>query len=400
MTDQPAFHRRPSVLLFLSVMAMVLGQSLVFTLLPLLGREVGLREIEVGIIITLSSAVYALAARSWGRRSDLLGRRRVLLVGLAGYTLGTLLFAGLFWLGMQDWLRGLLLWTCLVLARCAQSLVMAGTMPAANAYMSDITGPDTRTAGMARLGAASSTGTIIGPAAGGLLAAASLLAPLLLAAAITAVAFLAVLWWLPESPRHDAAGGGGRGEALAFLDPRYRRVLLVAIAMLVGYSVVQQTLAFYFQDILALPSQAAARQVGLALMLSAAVALLAQGLLVQRLRWPAPRLTRAGVAALVAGSLLLGLAASLPALYLGVGLCGLGIGLAYPACMAMASLAVPAEEQGALAGLTSAVPALGSIIGPVLGTGLYQLDPQLPYLANAALLLPVLWMTRGLSAAR
>lgn len=393
MTDLPAAHRRATALLFLSVMAMVLGQSLVFTLLPLLGREVGLREIEVGIIITLSSAVYALAARSWGRRSDELGRRRVLLFGLAGYTAGTLLFAALFWLGLQDWLRGMLLWTCLVVARCAQSLVMAGTMPAANAYMSDITSADTRTAGMARLGAASSTGTIIGPACGGLLAAASLLAPLVLAAAITGLAFLAVWWWLPESPRHDA-GGAGRGVALGFLDPRYRRALLVAIAMLVGYSVVQQTLAFYFQDILALDSQAAARQVGFALMLSAAVALLAQGLLVQRLRWPAARLTRAGLGALALGSLLLGLAGSLPALYLGVGLCGLGIGLAYPACMALASLAVPAEEQGALAGLTSAVPALGSIIGPVLGTGLYQVDPHLPYLANAALLLPVLWVTR------
>jgi MFS family permease len=59
----------------------------------------------------------------------------------------------------------------------------------------------------------------------------------------------------------------------------------------------------------------------------------------------------------------------------------------------MASLAVGPDEQGALAGLTSAVPALGSIIGPVLGTGLYQLHPQLPYLANALLLLPPLWLS-------
>ncbi|MDF3029636.1 MAG: transporter [Moraxellaceae bacterium] len=391
MPAQPA--ARHFTLLFLAVMSMALGQTLVFTLLPLLGRAVGLREIQVGIIITASSAVYALAARFWGRRSDVLGRRRVILFGLAGYTAGTLLFAGLFWLGMIDALQGLLLWSCLIVARCAQSLVMAGTMPGANAYVSDLTTPETRTAGLAKLGAANSTGTIIGPAAGGLLAAISLLAPLFFAAAITGLCLLVMLWKLPESPRHGATSPEQAGRALAFTDPRYRRVLLVGIVMLMCFSVVQQTLAFYFQDILQLGAQQAAQQVGLALMLSAVVALVAQAVLVQRLGWSAARLSLAGVLGLLAGSLVLGAAGTLPALYLGVGLCGLGIGLAYPACLAMASLAVTPDEQGALAGLTSAVPALGSIIGPVLGTGLYQVNPHLPYFANALLLLLPLWLS-------
>jgi MFS family permease len=391
MSPLPAATSRSFTLLFLAVMAMALGQTLVFTLLPLLGRAVGLQEIQVGLIITASSAVYALAARFWGRRSDALGRRRVILFGLAGYTVGTLLFAGLFRLGMDGVLSGLVLWGCLIAARCTQSLLMAGTMPGASAYVSDLTTAESRTAGLARLGAANSTGTIIGPAAGGLLAAVSLLAPLLFAAAITGLCLLLLLWWLPESPRATSAAPAG--QALAFGDPRYRRVLLIAVAMLVGFSVVQQTLAFYFQDVLRLDSREAAKQVGLALMLSAVVALTAQALLVQRLGWSAARLTLCGVASLMAGSLVLGLVATKGWLFFGVGCCGLGIGLAFPACLAMASLAVGPDEQGALAGLTSAVPALGSIIGPVLGTGLYQLHPQLPYLANALLLLPALWLS-------
>lgn len=387
-----AASRQPFTLLFLAIMSMVLGQTLVFALLPLLGREVGLKELQVGIIITLSSAVYALAARYWGRRSDVLGRRAVLLVGLSGYTAGTLLFAGLFWLGMLGWMEGLLLWGGLILARCAQSLVMAGTMPAANAYISDITTPAMRTAGLARLGAAHSTGTIIGPACGGLLAALHLLAPLVFAALITGLCLVAVALRLPESPRH-AARADAAPVQLRYTDPRFRLVLLITVAMLVAFSVVQQTLAFYFQDILRLDSQQAARHVGLALMLSAVVALAAQALLVQRLDWPPARLTLWGMASLAAGSLLLGLAHAPGGLYAGVALCGLGIGLAYPACTALASLAVGADEQGALAGLTSSVPALGSIIGPVLGTGLYQVNAHLPYLANAVLLLPALWLS-------
>lgn len=387
--------RQTSVLLFLSVMAMALGQTLVFTILPLLGRAVGLREIQVGVIITLSSIVYATAARFWGRQSDHLGRRRVMIIGLSGYALGTLIFASLFYVGMKGWLAGYALWLCLIVARCGQSMIMAGTMPAANAYTSDITTVETRTAGMARLGAANSTGTIIGPACGGLLAAFNLLTPLLFAALATALCALLVRWRLPESPRHVAAlesTGGQVSRKLGYWDVRYRQVLLVAVLMLVSFSVVQQTLAFYFQDILHLSSRAAAAKVGLAMMMSAIIALLVQTALARWLRWPASRLTLGGMVALLTGSATLAMATAQVPLFLGVGLCGLGIGLAFPACLAMASLSVSAEEQGALAGITSSVPAIGSIIGPVLGTALYQFKPSAPYLTNILILLPALWL--------
>ena len=178
-------ERRIYGLLLGAIAAMAMGQTLVFALLPLIGRAVGLRELQIGVIITASSAVYAVATRMWGRRSDRVGRKRVIVIGLCGYTLGTLLFTSLFWLGFRNVLAGWALWLALVTARCLQSTVMAGTMPAANAYVSDITSAATRTVGIARLGAANSTGTIVGPAVGGLLAGLSLLAPLYFAAAMT-----------------------------------------------------------------------------------------------------------------------------------------------------------------------------------------------------------------------
>ena len=99
-----------------------------------------------------------------------------------------------------------LLWAALVIARCLQSTVMAGTMPAASAYVSDITTPATRTVGIARLGAANSIGTIIGPAIGGLLAGISLLAPLYFAALVTFACLLLIAFRLPESPRPPVTG--------------------------------------------------------------------------------------------------------------------------------------------------------------------------------------------------
>ena len=390
MSDLPVPERRIHSLLFITIVTMAMGQTLVFALLPLIGRAVGLAELQVGIIITASSAVYALATRVWGRRSDHLGRRRVILIGLAGYTVGTLVFTSLFWLGFETVLRGLMLWTALIVARCLQSSVMAGTMPAASAYISDITHAGNRTVGIARLGAANSTGTILGPALGGLLAGISLLAPLYFAAGMTFISFVLILFFLPDSPRSEEKGSHGPSRKLDYRDVRYRHFLLIAAAMLTAFSVVQQTLGFYFQDALHLSSQQAARQVGFALMGAATVSLIAQGVLVQRLKWPAWRLIHIGLLALLLGSVSLAIGASAAWLFAGVGLCGLGIGLSYPGCVAAATLTVDAEDQGSLAGLTTSLPAIGSIVGPVLGTGLYELSSHWPYACNILILLPLM----------
>lgn len=383
--------RRIFPLLLTAVVTMAMGQTLVFALLPLLGREVGLRELQVGIIITASSIVYALATRVWGRRSDQMGRRRVILIGLAGYTVGTLVFTSFFWLGFEDILRGLFLWVALIVVRCLQSTVMAGTMPATNAYISDITTVQTRTSGLAQIGAANSIGTIIGPAVGGVLAGISLLAPLYFAAAMTFLALILVGWLLPESPQQlQQAGQPQHSVKLRYGDRRYRHLLIIATLMFIAFSVVQQTLGFYFQDALQLSSQDAAKQVGFALMLSAVLALVAQGVVVQRLAWPAWRLIIVGLMALTLGSLFLTIGGHAVLLYAGVSCCGFGIGLCHPGCIGLASMSVDNHEQGSLAGLTSALPALGSIVGPLLGTGLYEIAPYLTYAANLFILVAVL----------
>lgn len=382
-------ERRIYALLLAAIATMTMGQTLVFALLPLIGRGVGLRELQIGVIITASSAVYALSARIWGWRSDRLGRKRVIMIGLTGYTIGTLIFTSLFWLGFEHLLRGVFLWLALITARCLQSSVMAGTMPASNAYVSDITSAQSRTVGIARLGAANSTGSIIGPAIGGMLAGISLLAPLYFAALMTFISLLLIWLFLPESPRALVPSHHATPVPLNFSDPRYRHFLLIATVMFTAFSVVIQTLGFYFQDTLHLPSQQAAQKLGFALMLSAALSLLAQSLLVQYLRWSSWRLIHSGIFLLIVGSVLLTIGGTVFFLFAGVGCCGLGIGLSYPGCVAASSLTVSADEQGALAGLTTAIPAIGSIIGPVLGTGLYELSPHWPYAGNLILLIPV-----------
>ena len=172
------FHteRAKRTLLF-SLVSVGMGFTVLFPILAPLGREMGLSEIQITTIIGSSGLVVFLTSPIWGRRSDAWGRKRVLLCGLFGFSAGTFLFNSVLYLGLAGILTGSLLFIALVIARVTHASVMSASMPAANAYMADITDAASRTRGMAAAGAANNIGTILGPAVAGL-AVISLLPPL------------------------------------------------------------------------------------------------------------------------------------------------------------------------------------------------------------------------------
>ena len=75
---------------------------------------------------------------------------------------------------------------------------------------------------------------------------------------------------------------------------------------------------------------------------------------------------------------------------MGMAFVGLGMGMAAPGFISAASMAVEPKEQGAVAGLTSAGPALGFIVGPTLGAALYQWNSILPYSVTTLLFIPLI----------
>ena len=79
-------------------------------------------------------------------------------------------------------------------------------------------------------------------------------------------------------------------------------------------------------------------------------------------------------------------------------LVGLGIGFGMPAIMALASLRVASEEQGRVAGLASACPSLGFVLGPLVGTGLYSVDHRFPYMLVVVLMVPLAFLVWRLRA--
>ena len=390
---------RPLLILIAALMATGIGQSLVFAILAPLGREVGLNEVQITSIIALSALVFAFASPWWGRLSDRIGRKPVILIGLVGYTVGTVLFTSVFLAGLAGVLSGVTLYAIALLARCSQSVIMSATSPAATAYAADVTLPTERTSAMAKLGTANSLGMILGPAVSGALAALGLLAPLYFAGALAAAA--ALLVWrtlnaLPASQRREH----GRPRRLRYLDPRIRRFVITAIALFTGFSAIQQTLGFQLQDKLLLDGIRTAQYTGSALMVSATFTFVVQVTVMQRLKLPPRVFVRTGLASLALGSLCVAAFQGFAILALGMAFMGTGLGLCMPAITAGASLAVSAEEQGGAAGVISACPAVGFVAGPVIGGSIYPLAPWGPAVFACLVLLATIGLLAGTASSK
>lgn len=362
--------------LLLASAAMGFAQTVLFAILAPLGREVGLVEVQIGAIISSSSLTLFLISPFWGRASDIWGRRKILLIGLFGYSVGTVLFAGVFQAALLGYLIPVTALVLLIVTRVANATVMAAVAPSANAYMADITTVTDRIKGMGAIGAAGNIGSILGPAIGGLLASISLLTPLYFSVLLTLAAAVLTLYALPELPKPIVVK---KPDKLKYTDPRIFPLVVAGVLLFMGFAIVQQTIAFRFQDMLGLDGIQTAKIVGISLMFSAAAALFVQLLVIPRLSVRPFVLLRISMPMMMISFAMMGLGETQWVLILAMCILGLGMGLAGPGFMAGASVAVSSEEQGAVAGVAGSCPPLGFVVGPLLGTYLYSIDGALPY---------------------
>jgi MFS family permease len=381
--------RQQITVLILGLMATGIGQSLVFAILPPLGREVNLNEVQITSIIAVSALVFGIASPRWGRLSDRVGRKPIMIVGLVGYTVGTFLFTSVFYAGLSGLLSGTALYIVLLIARCSQSVIMSATNPASAAYAADHSSPDQRTRTMAQLGTASSMGTIIGPAVSGALATLGLLAPLYFAGALAALAALFIWRKLPPTPEPDLVSRPVRVR-VRYTDPRVIRYLGAAIGLFFGFSGIQQTLGFQLQDKMHLTGIETAQHTGAALMVSAMFTFLTQMTVMQRLKLRPPQFIRFGLLSMLFGALFIANFDTFAVLAVGMAFLGTGLGMCVPAISAGASLSVTPEEQGAVAGMVSSCPAIGFSGGPVIAGVLYQIHGPLAALFSASVFFLVL----------
>jgi MFS family permease len=376
---------RPLALLFLTLFNSILGLSILFPIIGPLARELHFSEVQTGLFSTGYALMQFLLAPYWGRRSEVLGRKPILLRGILGFAVGFFLFALFGWLGFKGVLVGLPLFGLMLASRLLGGAFSSATLPTAQAYLADITSREQRTQNFALLGAAFGLGVIFGPAIGAGLSGFGLLVPVLFSAGLAVLNAIFVFFALPESRKAEERPA--IPPKLAWTDSRVWPILLLGLVVNLSSVAMEQTVAFYYQDRLGLSAERTAQTVGIALVAFGLVAVFIQGFVVRLVRWPPRTLLAVGLPMALLGYLSLVAAKAFWPLTAALVLLGAGGAFAGPGVTAAQSLAVSDDEQGAVAGLSSSAQALGRMLGPLVGTGLYGLRPEYPYLFSAFLVL-------------
>ena len=385
--------------LFLIVFVDLVGFGLVIPLLPFYAVRFAASPQEVTALMAAYSLMQLFAAPFWGRVSDRIGRRPVLMVSLAANILAYL------WLGFAD-----ALW--MLYAARALSGACAGNIAAAQAYIADVTPAEGRARGMGMIGAAFGLGFIIGPALGGVLAGADpqtadLARPAWLAAALSAVALAGVLLLLRESLRpqeHPGAERRGRVEAVrrALNRPVLARLVLIFFLLILGFAGMESTFALWALRQFGWGPRAVGGVFAFVGVLSAVL----QGGLIGRLarRFGEERLVLGGLALLALGLVAMPFAGDLAALALALSALAIGLGLTQPSLTALVSRRAGAAEQGEVLGVTQSAGSLARVLGPTAAGWFFaSFGRASPFWWEAALIVAALFLAwpllRGLDEA-
>ena len=366
----------PLVIIFVTVFIDLLGFGIIIPLLPFYAESFHASAFTIGLLGTSFSLMQFLFSPVWGRWSDRIGRKPIILVGLMGSCLSYL---------------GLALSTSLAMLFVARIIggIAGANIPTAQAYIADVTTPENRARGMGMVGAAFGLGFIFGPALGGVLTRFSPETPMWFASALCLGNFIAAWFLLPESRSVDAKTKNlGRIEAFRHAAKNPTLLLLLSLFFLV-------TLAFSgFEATFAIFSEAkfgfTASTIGFVFAFIGVILALVQGVLVGKVVKiiREPRLIPLAIFAIALGIGLIPFVWNVPTLLVALGILAIGMGFNNPSLTSMVSRTADPDDQGGILGLASSLGSLGRVVGPAFGGYLYDsYGMTTPYVTAATLML-------------
>ena len=391
----PASKKTPLAIIFVTVFIDLLGFGIVLPLLPRYAKAFDAEGWQMGLLMASFSAMQLVFAPIWGGISDRIGRRPVLLVGLAGSTISYAMFGYATTLGAAGTMLGLGVLPWLFVTRIGAGIAGA-TIPTAQAYIADCTSRENRTKGMALIGAAFGIGFTFGPLIGAAFVSDEVGGPPspmagYVAAILSGCAFLWALVKLPESLKKGESEAAGkfhlRHISAAFSSAAIGMVLLTIFVTTCAFAQFETTLSV-LTEALGVPDSKnflIFAYVGFVLTLS-------QGFIVRRLstRLAPQTLALGGTVIMIAGLLLIGFAGrngSVMQLMCVLPIAVVGFSAVTPSLQALLSLRTATDKQGEVLGLGQSMSALARICGPVIGMLLFHEDHVAwPYWAGAAMM--------------
>ncbi|MFQ5823123.1 MAG: MFS transporter [bacterium] len=366
--NSKAFYNSQLGIIFLVIFIDLIGFGIVIPLLPLYADKYGASPFIIGLLAISFSGMQFLFNPVWGRISDHVGRRPIILISVTGSVVSYALFG---WAPTLVWL---------FISRLAAGFFGAN-IATAMAYIADITTPENRSKGMGLIGAAFGLGFIFGPALGGFLGQYSYSLAGYGAAVLSFLALMLAMVRLPES-RYPAKN--------AVINLPNQKVSLLAYFKPIGQVIrkpeVAQPLIVYFLVVLAISNmqmtfplftktvfQFDVRENGYLFAYVGILAAILQGGMIGNLsqKFGDGPLAIFGTGMIMVGLVFIPFAKTWPFLLIVLSILAIGTGLNTPTLISLVSISTDESQQGEILGVNRSVSSLARIIGPLWGGWTY-----------------------------
>ena len=363
-------------LMFFTVFIDLIGFGIIIPVLPLYAKEFGADGLTVGLLLTSYSLMQFFFAPMWGRLSDRIGRRPVLMISLLCSAIGYSIW------GFSNSLAMLFL-----------SRIVAGfgnaNLAVAQAYISDVTPEEYRSQGMGMIGAAFGLGFVLGPAIAGISSHFGVHPNTLgfFAAffSIVDLIFTAIYLKEPENRSQSSHNPFANGASFYFqtvTDKRFFLTMFIIFISTFAFANMETTLvlltAQYYNFTM---TENSYLFTGLGL-----VMVFIQGFLIRKIgkKYADAPLISIGTALITVGLIMVPITHSLFILCVGLILLASGSGINNPSASSLLSKLAPREHTGGIMGVGQSMSTLGRILGPAVGGYLFDKGPSAPYWLGAA----------------
>jgi MFS family permease len=384
-------NRKPSLLvIFLSVFIDLIGFGIVLPLLPGYAEDnfrpdFSAKGLAIGGIIASFSLMQFLFAPAWGKLSDRIGRRPVMLISNLGAAGSYALFA------IASGMSGTtgLIW---ILASRIFAGICGANLSVASAYIADISPPEKRSARMGLIGMAFGLGFIFGPALGAFAIEIfkSKEAPGFVAAGICAANFILGWFILGESRKPSSEHVVARPKlnqwAHTLAQPKLGLLIVIFFLATFCFTCFESTFPLLAKHQFGLGEKNLNHRIGYLFTYAGIIAALVQGVIGKLVKkFGEPKLIVVSLIVFAAGLGFLPFAQSLWEILVVLALLAIGSGLNRPPVFGMISLKSSPHEQGANLGVAQSFGALARILGPIFAGSLFFVHEALPYLICAAI---------------
>jgi DHA1 family tetracycline resistance protein-like MFS transporter len=388
-TETPQPPRNALRIIFFIVFMDLLGFGVIIPLMPIYARQFNASPLEVTLLFAIYSACQFIASPILGAMSDRFGRRPVLILSQIGSAVGYLLLGVV---TQHPWHAAKLGLLLVYLSRVIDGF-SGGNISTAQAYIADVTTPQSRSHGMAMLGVAFGVGFAAGPALGGIFGEHHASWPAYIAAVFSGIAALLTFLKLPESNVHKPSEAELWLHPSTFApvlrNPAIFQLLLVGFLAMAAFVMMESSIVMFLAD----RFHWGPRYASWFFAYSGVIIIIVQGRLFRPLvkafgEWNlaiiGPLLVAAGMGFYIEA----GLRPLLTILFVAGALNAAGRSLWQPSFTTLLSKFTNPRQQGIVFGLFQGLGSLARVAGPIVAGLVY--NPKLgigPFIAAAIILL-------------